>query len=69
MNWSYFTYTWHSNRDTYDKLVMDDVRHNATLAAMLAYEAAEDPRAVSRDHSPGAWPTCPKGPRRTRPRW
>jgi carboxypeptidase Q len=68
--WSYFTYTWHTNRDTYDKLVFDDLASNATLAAMLAYEAAEDPRFVSRGRSPGQWPAdCHTAPRKTRPRF
>ena len=34
--WEYFSYTWHTNRDTYDKLVLSEVRNNATLTAMLA---------------------------------
>jgi hypothetical protein len=63
----YRQYTWHTNRDTYDKLVFDDLKNNATLAAMLAYEASEDPTRVPRDQAilpPGAtgaprpWPTC-----------
>ncbi|MGB7211300.1 MAG: M28 family peptidase [Gemmatimonadales bacterium] len=47
--WNYFNYTWHTNRDTYDKIVFDDLRSNATLVAMLAYLAAEDPTTVSRE--------------------
>ncbi len=39
----YRQYTWHTNRDTYDKIVFDDLAENATLAAMLAYMASEDP--------------------------
>jgi len=46
--WSYVTYTWHTNRDTFDKLVFDDLRHNAMLIAMLAYQASEDPQRVPR---------------------
>ena len=45
----YRQYTWHTNRDTYDKLVLDDLRNNATVTAMLAYQASEDPERVSRD--------------------
>jgi hypothetical protein len=48
-NWSYFPYTWHTNRDTFDKLVFDDLKNNATLFAMLAYLASEDPETVPRD--------------------
>ena len=43
VGWNYGTYTWHTNRDTYDKVVFDDLKHNATLAAMMAYLASEDP--------------------------
>jgi len=47
--WSYFPYTWHTNIDTYDKLVEDDLKNNATLFAMLAYLASEDPERMPRD--------------------
>jgi hypothetical protein len=74
VNWNYSSYTWHTNRDTYDKLVFDDVRHNATLAAMLAYLASEDPRFITRTKSPGTWPenwpaNCGDAPRKTNPRY
>src|SRR5688500_10246117 len=45
---SYVTYTWHTNRDTFDKLILDELRHNATLIAMLAYQASEDPERIPR---------------------
>jgi len=48
-NWDYNNYTWHTNRDTFDKVVFDDLKHNATLTAMLAYLASEDPQSVSRE--------------------
>ncbi|HEY6899421.1 MAG TPA: M20/M25/M40 family metallo-hydrolase, partial [Puia sp.] len=51
LNWSYGSYTWHTNRDTYDKLVFDDVRSNAILVAALAYMASEDPATTPRDKS------------------
>ncbi len=64
----YRQYTWHTNRDTYDKIVFDDLRENATLAAMMVYAASEDPQRVPRDKSvlppnprtgePRAWPQC-----------
>jgi hypothetical protein len=44
LNWSYFNYTWHTNRDTYDKIVFDDLRNNAILTAILVYMACEDPQ-------------------------
>ena len=47
-SWLYGIYTWHTNRDTYDKIVFDDVRNNAILTAILAYMASEDPEKTSR---------------------
>jgi hypothetical protein len=47
-DWSYTDYTWHTNRDTYDKINFDEVKRNATLVALFAYEASEDPATVSR---------------------
>jgi len=69
LNWEYFSYTWHTNRDTYDKLVFDDLKNNATLVAMLVYLACEEPGLLSREKrtlfpinqqtgKPGAWPDC-----------
>lgn len=49
LNWSYWNYTWHTNRDTYDKIIFDDVRNNAILTAILAYKASEDPERTSRE--------------------
>jgi Zn-dependent M28 family amino/carboxypeptidase len=67
LNWSYRTYTWHTNRDTYDKIVFDDVRSNVILTAILAYMASEDPNTTSREPSvlpidnntgePTTWPS------------
>ena len=51
LSWSYGNYTWHTNRDTYDKVVFDDVRSNAILAAILVYQACEDPDKTPRDKS------------------
>ena len=72
--WDYGTYTWHTNRDTYDKVSLDDVRANAVLVAMLAYLAAEDPETTSRERAvrigevargtAGVWPACQKAVRR-----
>jgi len=47
LSWDYWNYTWHTNRDTYDKIVWDDVRSNAILTAILAYKASEDPDETS----------------------
>jgi carboxypeptidase Q len=72
--WSYFTHTWHTNRDTFDKVVFEEVRNNAVLVASLAYLASEDPERVSRDRrvlpvSPQTgermtWPECQPGQER-----
>ena len=45
----YRQYTWHTNLDTFDKVVFADLRNNATLAAMVAYMASEDPERVPRE--------------------
>lgn len=65
-SWSYGNYTWHTNRDTYDKIVFDDLRSNAILTAILVYMASEDPNKFPRDKAelpgnsntgqPGKWP-------------
>lgn len=47
--WDYFLYTWHTNRDTYDKLVFDELKNNAVLTACLVYLACEDPEFIARD--------------------
>jgi len=47
LNWSYFNYTWHTNRDTYDKVVFDELSNNVVLVAILAYMASEDPNRAS----------------------
>jgi hypothetical protein len=75
-SWDYGVYTWHTNRDTYDKISWDDVRNNATLTAMLAYLASEDPERVPRTRrtvfatgpqgQSGGWPQCQQ-PQRAAP--
>ncbi|MFT5144976.1 MAG: carboxypeptidase Q [Rhodothermales bacterium] len=62
----YRQYTWHTNRDTYDKIVFDDLADNATVAAMMAYMASEDPTRVGREKATlpqvrgpaRSWPEC-----------
>ena len=49
LSWDYYSYTWHTNRDTYDKIVFDDVRNNVVLIATMAYMASEDPETTSRE--------------------
>ena len=74
----YRQYTWHTNRDTYDKIVFDDLKENATVAAMLAYMASEDPERVGRSRAllpiaidprtgqPRLWPECRQARREPR---
>jgi Zn-dependent M28 family amino/carboxypeptidase len=47
--WDYGTVTWHTERDTFDKVVFDDLKFNATLTAMLVYLASEDPSRIPLD--------------------
>ena len=61
----YRQYTWHTNRDTYDKIVFDDLKNNATMAAMLAYAASEDREKVSREQT--TLPPRPNGEARPWP--
>lgn len=77
LGWDYGSLTWHTERDTYDKVVFDDLQYNATLTAMLAYAASEDPARVPLDRVDltagaggrgGTWPVCNKAPRKTNPR-
>lgn len=64
LSWSYFNYTWHTNLDTYDKIVFDDVQNNVIMAAIMVYMACEEPDMVSRerripigrDGKPTEWP-------------
>jgi hypothetical protein len=49
LSWSYWNYTWHTNRDTYDKIVWDDLRSNVILTAIMAYMASEDDSKTSRE--------------------
>ncbi len=68
LSWDYSFTTWHTDRDTYDKVVEYDLKNNATLVAMLAYLASEDPERMPRDvmdplpagpnGQPGQWRAC-----------
>jgi Zn-dependent M28 family amino/carboxypeptidase len=65
LNWSYGSYTWHTNRDTYDKVVFDDLKNNAILAAIMAYMASEDPQKTVNTKTEGIkWPAQVKATRR-----
>lgn len=49
LSWDYGPFTWHTNVDTYDKIVFDDVTNNVVMIAILAYMASEDPEKASRE--------------------
>ena len=75
LSWDYSSHTWHTHRDTFDKLVFDDLKNNAVLAATLVYMASEDPERVSRERrtvitgrggGPARWPTCTPATRTSR---
>lgn len=75
-SWGYQAYTWHTNRDTYDKIAFGDLRRNAALVAMLAYLAAEEPELLPRTFDPEPihpptgvrmrWPRCSPPARQAR---
>lgn len=70
LSWSYFNYTWHTNRDTYDKIIWDDLRNNAILTAIMVYMACEDNATMPRDKAtlssgkPIPWPVQVKAIRK-----
>ena len=75
LSWDYGSHTWHTHRDTFDKLVFDDLKNNAVLAASLVYLASEDDRRVSRERrelimglggTGGRWPECTPAVRSSR---
>jgi carboxypeptidase Q len=72
LSWNYGASTWHTNRDTYDKVVFDDLKQNATLVAMLTYLASEAPSKITRERieltGGRSWPVCQPAPRTTAPR-
>ncbi len=68
LSWDYGSHTWHTHRDTFDKIVFDDMRNNAVLVASLVYLASEDRERTSRlrrempvnrrTGQPTEWPAC-----------
>lgn len=81
LSWDYSLTTWHTDRDTFDKIVESDLKNNATLTAMLVYLASEDPARIPRDilnplpatgfgqnrQDPGQWRDCGKAQRQSPP--
>lgn len=75
LSWDYGSHTWHTHRDTFDKLIFDDLKNNAVLAASLVYLASEDDERVSRVRRTvmggrsgrmAQWPTCTLATRSSR---
>lgn len=60
--WDTMLYTWHTNRDSFDKIVFEDLRDDAVMTAMLVYLASEDPESMPRGRRVMAdgteWPEC-----------
>lgn len=48
-NWDYGQYTWHTNRDTYDKIVFKELEKNVITTTLLTLEAANDPNEISNE--------------------
>jgi Zn-dependent M28 family amino/carboxypeptidase len=78
LGWDYGNTTWHTDRDTFDKIVESDLKNNATLTAMLTYLASEDLQQMPRDivdplppqgpqRTPGVWRDCTPATRQTPP--
>lgn len=66
-SWDYGSYTWHTNRDTYDKIVFPEMEKNVITTIILTLEAANDPNDISNNKrilpSNSKWPE-PKEPLR-----
>ena len=60
--WDTSIYTWHTNRDSFDKIIFEDLRDDALMTALFAYLASEDAEPMPRDRRAmpegEAWPEC-----------
>ncbi len=77
-SYDYGSATWHTNRDTLDKISLDDLKGNATLVAYLVYLASEDSRISREQRDLGddprtgdarSWPECQLPARETSERF
>ncbi|WP_333663429.1 M20/M25/M40 family metallo-hydrolase [Chishuiella changwenlii] len=59
LHWGYFNYTWHTNKDTYDKIVFEEIQNNAILTATLTMMADQEKELVNREKR--ALPTDKEG--------
>lgn len=48
-SWDYGNYTWHTQLDTYDKIVFEEMRNNVIMIAIMTYMASEEPELVNRE--------------------
>jgi carboxypeptidase Q len=73
ISWGYNPYTHHTNVDTFDKIVPDELANNATLTAMLVYLADQESTRIPRERRilPAGrggqmmtWPECHDGARK-----
>ncbi|WCM42072.1 M28 family peptidase [Flavobacterium sp. CBA20B-1] len=69
-NWDYGQYTWHTNRDTYDKIVFEEMMKNVITTTILTLEAANDPNEISNEKrilpANSEWPTLKEAKRNSR---
>lgn len=76
----YFTHTWHTNLDTYERVIEDDVKNSAIVIAAAVYQLAmrdemlprfkreEMPAPPNPSASPSPTPATPRNPTPRRPR-
>ena len=57
----YFTHTWHTNLDTYERIVEDDVKRSAIIVAAAVYQLAMREEMLPR-FKPGEMPAPPPPP-------
>ena len=58
----YFNYTWHTNLDTYERIVEDDVKKSAVIIAAAVYHLAMRDQMLPR-FAPEKMPALPQGRR------
>jgi Zn-dependent M28 family amino/carboxypeptidase len=56
----YFNYTWHTNLDSYERIIEDDVKKSAIIIAAAVYQVAMRDEMLPR-FKPEAMPALPQG--------
>ena len=59
-SWEYETYTWHTDVDTFDKVVIDDVRSNAIVLANAGLFGVGGSDASATRRSPTSFDSLPR---------